>query len=80
MAFIIWTHAWSATDEGTILYATDIEDIQNDITGIINGNITDSNIVLRLLYRKVRYYLTLLLAILMMVQIQRRLVYMTFWK
>lgn len=44
MAYIVWTHQYTATDEGSILYAVNLGSIQNDISAVINGGITDINI------------------------------------
>lgn len=44
MGNIVWTKSWSSSDDGAILYGADIENIQNDITTIVNGGITNVNI------------------------------------
>src|SRR3990167_3843285 len=44
MGSITWTKSWSSADNGTILGVADIQNIQNDITTVVNGNITNANI------------------------------------
>jgi len=44
MAYIVWTKQYTASDEGSILYAVNLGSIQNDIASVINGGITDINI------------------------------------
>jgi len=44
MAYIVWTKAYSASDEGSILYAVNLGSLQADIAAVINGGITDINI------------------------------------
>jgi hypothetical protein len=44
MAYIVWTKEWSSSDDGTILTGSDLQDIQDDITAVFNGNITNGNI------------------------------------
>lgn len=44
MGNISWTHSYSASDNGTILGGADIQNIQNDITTVVNGGITNTNI------------------------------------
>lgn len=44
MGNIVWTKSWSSSDDGTILYGADLENIQNDITNVVNGGLTNVNI------------------------------------
>lgn len=44
MGYISWTKSWSATDDGTIFTGTHLSNLQSDITNIINGGITNTNI------------------------------------
>ena len=44
MGNITWTKSYSASDNGIVLAGTDIQNIQSDITTVVNGNITNSNI------------------------------------
>lgn len=44
MGNISWTKSWSASDNGTVLGGADIQNIQNDITTVVNGGITNANI------------------------------------
>ena len=44
MAYIVWTKSYSASDEGSILYAVNLGSLQADIAAVINGGITDINI------------------------------------
>lgn len=44
MGNIAWTKSWSASDNGTVFGGVDLQSIQNDITTVVNGGITNSNI------------------------------------
>ena len=44
MGNIAWTKSWSASDNGTVLGGADLQNIQNDITTVVNGGITNTNI------------------------------------
>ena len=44
MGNITWTKSWSASDNGTVLGGADIQNIQNDITTVVNGGISNANI------------------------------------
>ena len=44
MAYIVWTKQYTASDEGSILYAVNLGSIQADIAAVVNGGITDINI------------------------------------
>lgn len=44
MGNISWTKNWSSSDNGTILYGQDLQNIQSDITAVVNGNITNANV------------------------------------
>ena len=44
MGNISWTKSYSASDNGSILGGADIQNLQNDITTVVNGGITDSNV------------------------------------
>jgi hypothetical protein len=44
MGNISWTKSWSASDDGTVFGGADIENIQDDITGVVNGSITNANV------------------------------------
>lgn len=44
MGNISWTKSWSSSDNGTILYGQDLQNIQSDITAVVNGNITNTNV------------------------------------
>jgi len=44
MGSITWSKSWSASDNGSIFAGADIQNIQNDITTVVNGGLTNSNI------------------------------------
>ena len=44
MGNITWTKSWSASDNGTVFGGADLQNIQGDITTVINGGITNSNV------------------------------------
>lgn len=44
MGNIAWTKGWSSADDGTILAGADLQNIQNDITAVINGGISNVNV------------------------------------
>jgi len=44
MANITWSKSYSSADNGSILGGADIQNIQNDITTVVNGGITNTNI------------------------------------
>jgi hypothetical protein len=44
MGNITWSKSWSASDNGTIFGGVDLQNIQNDITTVVNGGITNSNV------------------------------------
>jgi len=44
MGYIQWTKSWSASDNGTIFGGSDLQNLQNDITTVVNGGLTNSNI------------------------------------
>lgn len=44
MANISWTKAWSSSDDGTIFTGLDLQNIQGDITSVVNGGITNANV------------------------------------
>jgi hypothetical protein len=44
MGNISWTKSWSASDNGSVFGGADIGNIQNDITTVVNGGITNANI------------------------------------
>jgi len=44
MGYIQWTKSWSASDNGTIFGGSDLQNLQNDITTVINGGLTNSNV------------------------------------
>ncbi len=44
MGFITWTKSWSSADNGSVLGGTDLQNLQSDISSVINGNITNANI------------------------------------
>ena len=43
MSNVIWTKGWSATDNGTIITGTHLQDLQNDISSVVNGELTNAN-------------------------------------
>lgn len=43
MAAIVWTKSWSASDDGSPFGGADIQNIQNNITDQVNGNLTPAN-------------------------------------
>ena len=44
MGNITWTKSWSASDNGTVFGGADLQNIQGDITTVVNGGITNSNV------------------------------------
>jgi hypothetical protein len=44
MGNITWTKSWSASDNGSVLGGADLQNIQNDITTVVNGGITNANV------------------------------------
>jgi len=44
MGNIAWSKSYSASDNGTVLGGADIQNIQADITAVVNGALSDSNI------------------------------------
>ncbi len=44
MGFITWTKSWSSADNGAVFRGTDLQNLQNDITSVVNGGLTDVNI------------------------------------
>ena len=44
MGFISWFKSWSASDNGTILGGADLQKIQGDITTVVDGGITNTNV------------------------------------
>jgi hypothetical protein len=44
MGNVTWTHSWNASDNGTVFGGADLQNIQNDITTVVNGGITNTNV------------------------------------
>lgn len=44
MGVITWTKSWSASDNGTIFGGADLQNIQGDITTVVNGGLTNANV------------------------------------
>jgi hypothetical protein len=44
MGNITWTKSWSSSDNGTVFGGADVQNIQSDITSVVNGNITNANV------------------------------------
>lgn len=40
---ISWTKSWSSSDDGSPFGGADIQNIQNDITGVVNGSVDTTN-------------------------------------